>query len=424
MDASQAGLARRLRDRRRELGLSQNAVAGDELSPSYVSLLEAGKRVPTAPVLALLAQRLSTTPEYLRDGVDQRVLLERHLALRTAELALLDGRPTDALAALAALTPQLDLDDPLLHEVAWIRARALESEGRLEEAVAGYEQVREQPGRWLWASVALCRTCVDVGDLARAVDVGTAAARRLDVLGLGATDLAAELTAPLLGAYRRLGRRSEAERLATTGAVKAEQGAPVREQAAAYHRASGTARAEGRLDEAFTLAGRAVELYREAAAVSAGTQLRLAHAAVSNPAQARSLVDEAEGLARTTGLLDEQMLAQVEIGRSLLRSGDLAGARALAEKLVVVGAGPAARLLLGQAQTMAGEPDGPETMRDAAREIEQLGSPRAAAEAWRSVGETLREVGDRAGTVAAFQRALGLVGLTSVESGARTTAGV
>src|SRR4051794_22648069 len=113
MDSSQAGLAVRLRERRRELGLSQQGLAGAEMSARYVSLLESGKRVPTASILAVLAQRLATTPAYLRDGVDERVLLERRLGLSLAELAVLQQEPTDALTELGRAHGWLDADDPL-----------------------------------------------------------------------------------------------------------------------------------------------------------------------------------------------------------------------------------------------------------------------------------------------------------------------
>ncbi|MGZ4598010.1 MAG: helix-turn-helix domain-containing protein, partial [Actinomycetes bacterium] len=45
---SQESFAARLRARRREVGLSQSDLAGDELSSSYISLIESGKRTPTA----------------------------------------------------------------------------------------------------------------------------------------------------------------------------------------------------------------------------------------------------------------------------------------------------------------------------------------------------------------------------------------
>jgi transcriptional regulator with XRE-family HTH domain len=67
-DASSFG--RRLRDLRRARGLSQSDLAGNELSPSYVSLLESDRRKPSAPLLDLLAKRLGVTPAELTGAAD------------------------------------------------------------------------------------------------------------------------------------------------------------------------------------------------------------------------------------------------------------------------------------------------------------------------------------------------------------------
>lgn len=51
-----------LRTRRRALGLSQAQLAAGAFDPSYISLLEAGKRTPTGAVLHSLATRLGCQP--------------------------------------------------------------------------------------------------------------------------------------------------------------------------------------------------------------------------------------------------------------------------------------------------------------------------------------------------------------------------
>ncbi|MFI6287509.1 helix-turn-helix domain-containing protein [Streptomyces sp. NPDC051018] len=56
---------RRLRARRRELGISQQQLAGDVVTSSYVSLLESGKRAPTLDVIIHLADRLQMPVEEL-----------------------------------------------------------------------------------------------------------------------------------------------------------------------------------------------------------------------------------------------------------------------------------------------------------------------------------------------------------------------
>ena len=61
-------VGRRLRDRRVELGMSQERLAEGIVSVSYVSLIEAGRRTPEPDVLDRLAQRLDCSADYLRTG--------------------------------------------------------------------------------------------------------------------------------------------------------------------------------------------------------------------------------------------------------------------------------------------------------------------------------------------------------------------
>ena len=55
----------RLRQLRRAAGLSQTQLAGEDLSPSYVSLLETGKRQPSPDVVQTLALRLGCSADVL-----------------------------------------------------------------------------------------------------------------------------------------------------------------------------------------------------------------------------------------------------------------------------------------------------------------------------------------------------------------------
>src|SRR5690242_19571902 len=90
-------LGDRLRELRVRRGLSQSGLARDLVSPSYVSLIEAGKRLPEREILRAFADRLGTTPEYLETGVDAATAREELLALRYADLALANGQVQEAL---------------------------------------------------------------------------------------------------------------------------------------------------------------------------------------------------------------------------------------------------------------------------------------------------------------------------------------
>ena len=100
---SQPQLGKRLVKLRQDRGLSQREVGGEELSASYVSLLEAGKREPTPQVLAVLAERLGTSMEHLRDGVEPSARRRVELEMRYAELARRSSEPAEARDRFAAL---------------------------------------------------------------------------------------------------------------------------------------------------------------------------------------------------------------------------------------------------------------------------------------------------------------------------------
>jgi transcriptional regulator with XRE-family HTH domain len=61
----QGAFATKLRTRRQALGLSQAQLAAGAFDPSYISLLEAGKRKPTGAALHSLARRLGCQPNDL-----------------------------------------------------------------------------------------------------------------------------------------------------------------------------------------------------------------------------------------------------------------------------------------------------------------------------------------------------------------------
>src|SRR2546423_15402341 len=72
-------------------GLSQAQLALPELSDSYVSLIESGKRVPTPDVVRLLARKLGCSVSYLVSGIDEDAQQQMRTTLEYAEIALQNG---------------------------------------------------------------------------------------------------------------------------------------------------------------------------------------------------------------------------------------------------------------------------------------------------------------------------------------------
>src|SRR5690625_1427559 len=182
---NRAVLSAILADRRRALGLSQKDLAGSEVSASYVSLLEAGKRWPTEEVLTALARRLGTTATALLAGQDgpARTAEQRRLDLQWGQLALQSGQAASAEArAQGLLEDVLATTDEHLEAKALLAA-AVELQGRPHEAIGILEPLVEelQQSSWqsLWSSthLALCRCYRDVGDYAHAIDLGERAMR-------------------------------------------------------------------------------------------------------------------------------------------------------------------------------------------------------------------------------------------------------
>ena len=77
-------LGRRIAERRRQLDISQRDLAFPGCSYAYISRIEAGKRQPTDPVIAVLAEKLGTTARYLKTGEHDPV----ELGLADAKLEL------------------------------------------------------------------------------------------------------------------------------------------------------------------------------------------------------------------------------------------------------------------------------------------------------------------------------------------------
>ncbi|MFF5262597.1 helix-turn-helix domain-containing protein [Actinomadura viridis] len=277
----------RVRNLRLTRRLSQAQLAGHDLSDSYISLIESGKRTPTPTVLRMLAERLGCTPEYLAEGVEPEQRAHLEVRERHAHLALLGGDPNTAERDFDEVIARSD-DPDLTSRARWGRARALEELGRTGEAIALFEELREQaerdPGRasWLPPVIALARCYHAVGDLGQAVALGERALTRLRHLGLGVGHEYTEVGRILLLAYldrsdpvraHALGRRMLASPDGA-GVEPEESGDPVD----GYRQASSRALGEGAVGDALYLADQAVAAHGGVTSTLARARLNLAGA--------------------------------------------------------------------------------------------------------------------------------------------------
>lgn len=94
------GLGMKIRDLRKARGLTQRALAGDDLSVSFISMVEHGKVRPSLGTLRLLADRLGVTSSSLLSEADRPG--EAEARLRHGDVLLRQHRLTPALEAYQA----------------------------------------------------------------------------------------------------------------------------------------------------------------------------------------------------------------------------------------------------------------------------------------------------------------------------------
>jgi len=410
--------------------MSQAQLAGHDLSDSYISLIESGKRTPTPTVLKLLAERLGCTPEYLSEGIEPEQRAHVEVRARHCELALLAG---DAATALEGFDEVIAADDnpELTLRARWGRAAALERLGRTGEAIAEFEELRELAERdsgrtsWLPSVIALTRCYHAVGDLGQAVALGERALQRLTSLGLTSGSDLAEVARILLLAYLDRGDTARAQALIRHMPDDTDVTAD-------HHEASARALAEGALGDAIYLADQALQ--------AAAVRERSTGRARLRVAGARALLrgDEADGR-RALELLtaaapdlsgDEATACVIESARALIRLGRLDEAvetvhRAL-DGMPRQDFDPVlaqAQLVLAQAYlARSSREEALAVLRATAVRLERLPANRLTASLSRELGDLFDEAGDGASATAAYRKALESVGLRPSRHGTQAFA--
>ncbi|WP_327313391.1 helix-turn-helix transcriptional regulator [Streptomyces sp. NBC_01235] len=425
------GTGRRLRELRRARGLKQQDLASDDVSVSYISLIESGKRTPSAAVVALLAERLGCTTDYLLTGQDGTRTRELELKAAFADLSLHNGANGEALQAFSEVLASA----PVLPEATVRRARlgqalALEQLGRLEAAVQALTLLYEDPecvagsAEWSQLATALCRCHQALGDQVLSVEIGERALRRLDQLGLEATDDHIQLGAVLVGCYRTRGDLAKARLVADRLIRIADDRGGRTAQRETYCNAALVAQSQGRIDEALALAERARALLAESDHVRHHALLCGAYGTLllcsdpGDPERAHQLLEQSHAQLVDVGTALEQASAQTGLALACLRLDRAAEAQQHASMaLALLRDEPRresveARAVLAHAQFGAGESrQAQETLRAAAQQLRQLPPARSSAAAWRRIADIWQQYGYVAESTAAYQQALNDAGL-------------
>lgn len=422
---AESAVGRRIHARRIELGLTQAEVAAGMLSPSYLSLVESGRRQPAQAALEHIAERLRVDPGYLLDGIDAEVRRRARLALGHAEVALRRGDIDDAYKRFRDLVEDPGLADEQQRRARLGMALAAERRGHLEEALRLLGQLAEEARRepnvqpWMDVAEAQSRCYHEAGDLDLAIQTGEEAMRFAAELGLQASDEYVRLGCTVLAAYYERGDLARATVMAGDLINNAEASGAPHTRGAAYWNAAIVAESRGQIGEALALVDRAQAMLGESDDRRNLSRLRVAYAWLlmqQSPPEADRALKLLDGVSdemRAHGGAVDVGYCETERARALLALGRLDAARSAAEaSLKALGDQPRiesarAKLLLGRILREQGDTDGClEQCSDAANMLETMGASRQAASAWRELGDLYRDLGRAEDAMSAYDRAL------------------
>lgn len=403
-------LGQRLRALRIERGLSQSDLAGDLVSPSYVSLIESDRRSPEREVLEGLARRLGCSALYLESGVAPEEVNEQRLRLQFAKIAQANGELTEARAQFLSLTQAGTAE--IRHEAAWGLAAAYEALGQLDDALTLLESLLSaskagEPGTPGLLSLmnARCRIYCLAGDFARSIEVGEAALEQVRELGLDGSADAVRLASSLVGSYWARGDLFSAQHLASGVIERAEKLGSREAQGNAYWNAAGVAASRGQLTLALDLATKTLALLSESSPSDHLAGMRVTYAWLLlrfDPPrldEAEQLLEQAHEVLADVGVSTALSSCETELARCALLRGNYSEAIELAE--LAVSSCPAnaperayATVVSGLAMIKNGQPDdGARVITDAADQLSVLGTRLEAAQAWRDAAEALISAG-------------------------------
>ncbi|WP_454051545.1 helix-turn-helix domain-containing protein [Cellulomonas sp. Marseille-Q8402] len=417
-------IADRVRQARLAAGLSQTALAGDALSPSYISLIESGRREPTDAALGVLAERLGSTVEYLKHGDEGPAEARARLALDYARLDLVSGEASSARDRILALdlesvTRQVRVDSQLALAQAHEMLGDLESAVGVLEPLLAHARAEQHHLDAAAAATALVASYVESGDLGRAIELGDRQLAELEESGLTGTDEHLRLGSTTLWAYVERGDLLYATHRAAELIRQAESLGTPRGRGSVYWNAALVAEQRHDYGLAKRYTERALALLGEGEVSRDIPRLRLNYAWLllrsdpAEPAMALVQLDRAAPELAVSGSEVEMARLDVERSRAHLMQGDPVAAEGYARAaLDRLGDQPrldgaAAQLAIGDALHARGEVDAASrAYRWAADMLGMMSASRQSAAVWRELGDRFLGHGDITGAAQAFDRAL------------------
>lgn len=418
----------RVRETRLSTGLSQLDLAqAAGVSDAYISLIESGKRSPSSKALAAIAQTLDTTADYLLHGGESPVEAVIRDAVATVRAQLADGHPECAAATLsgidvAAVSHANRLD--------YLRARGLvhDALGEIEASVAWFEKALAEArhagqagdvaeiGMWLVAAHH------DGGSLDAAVRTGTAILEEVETLGINGTDEHLRLASTLIWAIHQRGDHLYARtRIAQYAKLAEEVGTPRGRGSILWNAALIVQEAKGDDVEAVHLAQAALDAMLEDGSPRDVPRLRYDYATIllkctpARAVEALAQLELAEEKLRRVGSRVEVARCQMEKARARMWLGDLDDAETLVTHgLADLTATGTLNLdtcngftLLGDLAALRGDMNlAGKRYGWAADRLSMMSATRYAGDVWAGLGRRLAGIGDQAGAIASYRRAL------------------
>jgi tetratricopeptide (TPR) repeat protein len=212
-----AGLGERIRRARIERGLSQRDLAVPLLTPSYVSLIESGKRIPSQDALEHISAALGMDPVELRTGKSPGAEAELEIRLQEARRALHSGGRDEATALAEQVRREAQQDGwPRVEAKALcVLAVVKEHVGRPEDALELYQAAEslwlDEPLHLRYESiVGIARCTLEIGDSRLAIHILNEYLEKLE--RSGEPDPTARMRAhgALVACYMHVGLRDRA----------------------------------------------------------------------------------------------------------------------------------------------------------------------------------------------------------------------
>ena len=419
----------RVREIRQAKGLSQQALVGDGISPGYVSLIESGKRTPSAAATERLAERLGVPLSRLLE--DDRPLASDHARVEAnfARLALANGNPAEAVRCLSKIRLE-ELDSRTACDAALVLAESLQETGELDRAVGVLESLIERCRReqsWLTlatAATVLAAMYIESGDIARSAETAQLAVKEIETAGLTGTDEHIRLGSVHVWALVERGDLLFATRCVEELIEVADRVGSSRARGSVYWNAANVAHERGRVLDAVRLTDRAVALLGEQEESRDLPRLRMNYCwlLLNHPAplasEALRQLDWAEADPALAGSQLDLGTAATFRGRAHLLLGEVDDAAEHAARALQL-LGPSEHIERASALLLLGDVGAVQLDMDLALEsygeaelvLSRMKTTRRVARLWRELGDSWRDLGELHRAVRSYDRSFEIVGL-------------